>query len=62
MGTIPAGQAIHLDPTVAVLAEGLKMLPDPADRFIVASAIARNARLVTKDRLIRKLKLVTTVW
>lgn len=35
---------------------------DPADRVIVATALSRSARLVTKDELIRGYPGVETVW
>jgi PIN domain nuclease of toxin-antitoxin system len=35
---------------------------DPADRMIVATAIAENARLVTKDARIRAYSAVDSVW
>jgi PIN domain nuclease of toxin-antitoxin system len=35
---------------------------DPADRLIVATALTRDALLVTKDQAIRESGLVQTVW
>lgn len=35
---------------------------DPADRFIVATAIKLGATLITKDAKIRKYKHVKTLW
>lgn len=35
---------------------------DPADRFIVATALRLGVPLVTKDEKIRRSKLVRTVW
>jgi PIN domain nuclease of toxin-antitoxin system len=35
---------------IAILAAGLDLHGDPADRFIVATAIANNATLMTADR------------
>ena len=35
---------------------------DPADRFIVATAIELSADLITRDRAIRGAKLVRTIW
>ena len=35
---------------------------DPADRFIVATAIYEQAPLVTGDRTIRRFSQVTTIW
>lgn len=53
---------VALDPTIAALAATLPMHGDPADRLIVASAMSRNAPLVTKDQAIRNAGLVPTVW
>jgi len=55
-------EPLPLTPAIAVHADGLEMHPDPADRFIVATALACNAKLVTKDRLIRQVRSVATVW
>jgi PIN domain nuclease of toxin-antitoxin system len=38
------------------------VLSDPWDRFIVATARALEAPLVTRDNAIRKAQLVETVW
>jgi PIN domain nuclease of toxin-antitoxin system len=35
---------------IAILAAGLDLHGDPADRFIVATAIAHEATLITADR------------
>ena len=47
--SLPRIQALMLTPEIAVAAESLKMHPDPADRFIVATAAYHNAALVTGD-------------
>lgn len=47
---------------IALRADRLRMHDDPADRFIVATALAKNLRLVTKDTAIRKTKIVATIW
>jgi PIN domain nuclease of toxin-antitoxin system len=39
-----------------------KFHPDPADRFIVATARLRGVPVVTKDDKIRRYKHVTTIW
>ncbi|MSP59276.1 MAG: PIN domain-containing protein [Myxococcales bacterium] len=59
---IPRVEPLPLTVELAILADSLPMHPDPADRFIVASAVIQKAQLITKDRLIRKLKLVRTIW
>lgn len=35
---------------------------DPADRLIVATAILESAKLVTRDKRIRRYPAVTTLW
>jgi PIN domain nuclease of toxin-antitoxin system len=51
-----------LDARIALDADRLQMHDDPADRFIVATALHVDAPLVTKDRNIRATKLVAVVW
>ena len=46
----------------ALLADALQMHPDPADRFIVATAQREGAPLITKDGLIRQLTCIETIW
>lgn len=53
---------LPLDALTALRADSLEMHPDPADRFIVATALRHEAVLVTKDELIRRLAIVETVW
>lgn len=60
--TVPRVECLPLDERVAIKAASLSMHRDPADRFIVATAIEHRARLVTKDADIRQLKFVETVW
>ena len=38
------------------------MHADPADRFVVATAIHHRVPVVTKDKLLRPLKIVKTIW
>lgn len=59
---IPRVESLPLDDRIALRADGLQMHRDPADRFIVATALEHRARLVTKDGALRRLKLVETVW
>lgn len=59
---IPRVRSLPLTPTVALAAEALDMHPDPADRFIVATAREHEASLLTKDRLLRRLRVVRAVW
>lgn len=51
-----------LTPSIAVRADGLDMHTDPADRFIVATAIEHGAKLATKDEALRRLRSVSTLW
>lgn len=60
--SIPRVEPLPLTVELALLADSLAMHPDPADRFIVASAIHRGAALVTRDTLIRPLAFVETIW
>ncbi|MCA9437598.1 MAG: type II toxin-antitoxin system VapC family toxin [Candidatus Omnitrophica bacterium] len=57
-------EVIPLTPEIVEIS--IALLPevnaDPADRIIAASAIYLNAPLVTKDKNLRKAKIVSTVW
>lgn len=59
---IPRVESIALTAEIALLADTLDMHPDPADRFIVATARSRGASVLTKDRLIRAQRIVKTIW
>ncbi len=59
---IPRIEPLALTAEVAVLADSLQMHADPADRFIVATAVAGESPLITKDRLLQPLPFVQTVW
>lgn len=59
---IPRVDALPLTADIALLADSLNMHPDPADRFIVATAIHHGVPIVTKDRLLRPLRIVKTIW
>jgi len=54
----------EITPQVATLSVQLpaSFPSDPADRLIVATAIADGLPLVTKDRGIRKSRLLKTIW
>jgi PIN domain nuclease of toxin-antitoxin system len=60
--SIPRVQAAALTPEIAVAADALQMHSDPADRFIAATAIQLEAPLITKDRLLRDLPWLKTIW
>jgi PIN domain nuclease of toxin-antitoxin system len=54
----------EITPTIAVLATHFPrdVLRDPADRLIVATARAEGLPLVTRDRTLRRSRLIETVW
>jgi PIN domain nuclease of toxin-antitoxin system len=60
--TIPRVQALPLTAEIAVQADELEMHADPADRFIAATALRYNAPLLSKDRLMRSLRFLETIW
>lgn len=60
--SVPRVEPLPLTAEVALQADALKMHPDPADRFIVATALRHGVPLVSKDRLLRTLRFVVTVW
>ena len=60
--SIPRVIEAPLTAELAVRADGLPMHSDPADRFIVATALQLRAPLVTKDSLLRELSAVRAVW
>ena len=54
---------LAISPRVAVLAQSDDFShDDPADRIIVATAIAHQATLVSADARLRKLKSVEVLW
>ena len=60
--SVPRVEALPLTAEIAVQADELEMHADPADRFIVATALRYGVALVSKDRLMRTLRFVETVW
>lgn len=60
--TVPRVEALALTAEIAVQADELKMHADPADRFIVATALHHGVPLVSKDRLMRSLRFIETIW
>lgn len=60
--SIPRVECLPINDRIALNADSLHMHQDPADRFIVATALEHRARLITKDAALRRLKLVETVW
>jgi PIN domain nuclease of toxin-antitoxin system len=59
---VPRVEALPLTAEIAVQADELDMHADPADRFIVATALRHDSPLVTKDRLMRSLRFIETIW
>lgn len=49
-------------PEVVLASHALTAIPDIFDRLIVAEAIHRGTPLISKDTVIRRSALVTTVW
>lgn len=60
--TIPRLRTIDISVDIALMADQLEMHADPADRFIAATALNEQAKLVTKDRLLIKANVVETIW
>lgn len=60
--SVPRVESIPLTAEIAIEADALTMHADPADRFIVATALQYGASLVSKDRLLRSLRFVDTIW
>jgi PIN domain nuclease of toxin-antitoxin system len=59
----PRIELLHLLPRISVDAERLSWAHrDPADRFIVATARAHDAHLITADETIHASGLVRCVW
>jgi PIN domain nuclease of toxin-antitoxin system len=53
---------LPLTPRVALMAAQLTLHPDPADRFIAATALTHNATLVSKDERLRSFGPLRTLW
>ena len=60
--SVPRVETLPLTAEIAVHADQLEMHADPADRFIVATALRYGVPLVSKDRLLRSLRFVETIW
>lgn len=60
--SVPRVEALPLTAEIAVQADELEMHADPADRFIVATALRYGVPLISKDRLMRSLRCIETIW
>ena len=60
--SIPRLVPLPLTAEIALLADSLVMHADPVDRFVVATALHHRVPLVTKDALLRSLKMIDTMW
>ncbi len=62
--SVPGLRTIPVDTAIAVRAVSLpeSYPPDPADRIITATALLYGADLVTKDRVLRRIEKLPTVW
>lgn len=61
---LPAVRLLDLTPEIAIASTEMAdwSNEDPADRIIVATALAHRARVVSKDRRIRRYKPATAIW
>ncbi len=60
--SVPRVETLPLTAEIAIEADALQMHADPADRFIVATALRFGVPLISKDRLLRSLRFVDTIW
>jgi PIN domain nuclease of toxin-antitoxin system len=60
----PGVELLPLSPGISVLSTRLpgEFHGDPADRLIVASSLAANAPLVSRDEKIRSWAFIQTIW
>jgi PIN domain nuclease of toxin-antitoxin system len=66
-GLVTASPAIDLHPIDVAIADAYTTIPqetlrDPWDRFIVATSVALQVPLVTRDGAIHDSALVETIW
>lgn len=59
---LPRCVPLDLTASIAIQADALDMHPDPADRFIAATALEHAAPLVSKDHLLTGVKGLQTIW
>ncbi len=58
----PRMEGLAVTPEIAVLAAGLQMHGDPADRIIVGTALQEGCKLVTRDEAIVRSGIVDVIW
>lgn len=61
---LPGVEQVPVDATIGLLATQLPGdgPPDPADRMVVATALARGCAIVTPDRRLRDYHFAPTIW
>ena len=55
-------EPLTVDAEIALDAAQLRVVADPFDRIIYATAVAHDAQLVTRDNRLRSLDATRTVW
>jgi PIN domain nuclease of toxin-antitoxin system len=55
-------EPLTIDAEIALDAAQLRLVGDPFDRIIYATAVARDARLVTRDERLRTWDASRTIW
>jgi PIN domain nuclease of toxin-antitoxin system len=58
----PGVESLPVDAEIAIDAAQLRFGGDPFDRIIYATAVAKDAVLVTRDERLRELNAARTVW
>jgi PIN domain nuclease of toxin-antitoxin system len=58
----PGIEPLTIDAAIALDAAQLRLVGDPFDRIIYATAVARDARLVTRDQRLRNWDADRTIW
>lgn len=53
---------LPLTPRIALVAAQLAPHPDPADRFVAATALTHNATIVSKDERLQAFGPLRTLW
>jgi PIN domain nuclease of toxin-antitoxin system len=58
----PEVEPLTIDAEIALDAAQLQLVGDPFDRIIYATAVAKDARLVTRDERLRAWDASRTIW